>query len=332
MVLRLSSKPEMSTCLRLLATTAAAFCFLPFAYAQDVAEAPPSDVPTAPASDAPGPENAPAGAEKPTAKGTIEITQPTPPQTDETAAKIVDLVVQALGGRTAIEKIHSLKTVAEVVEPTQEYTLTSFYQLPGNYREEFYRYHLGWEHLNFITTDGQYGWSRELKPEPKPGAYVKGKELRELKEKADLHGPFIDYEDKGIVFSYAGETEVAGRKAYMLDARLNKERTDRYYIDAERFIPLAIQSPDTFAGKTLPAVFFIKRYKSYDGVMFPVEIVARADGKSYRTTTVTHVTVNPDLPTSLFHIPHQRLLRSRPEAPTTPDQASPEIEGVYRRK
>ncbi|MDP0500637.1 MAG: hypothetical protein Q7P63_11115 [Verrucomicrobiota bacterium JB022] len=269
----------------------------------------------------------------PPAVGRIERTQTPPPQTDETAAKIVDLVVQALGGQEAFASLKSLKVVTDFVEPTQEYTITTFAQADGRYREERYRYHLGWEHLQVQVTDGQFGWARELKPEAKPGDYVVGPELRKLQQKADFRGPFGDYRDKGYVFRYMGTSEIAGRPVYLLDVTLPDGSQPRYFIDSERFLPVAVRQADEFAGVKQEAMFFYKRYKRYEGVLLPVEIEARIDGQPYRTATVSSVSVNADFPNSFFHVPRQALLRSanRP-APVETEAPSGDIQGVYLRR
>lgn len=272
-------------------------------------------------------------AEAPRPAGKIERSQPKKPETDETAAKIADLVVQALGGREAFENMKSLKVVTEVVEPTQEYTVTTFAEEPGFFREETYRYHLGWEHLRFQATDGEHGWARELKPDPKPGQYVTGKELQHLQQQADFRGPFVDFREKGYVFQYAGTGEIAGRPVYLLDATLPDGSQPRYYIDSERFLPVAVRQLDQFAGAKRDAMFFFKRYKRYEGVLMPVEIEARIDGQAYRTSTVSSVTVNPSFPNSFFHVPRQQLLRSASKQ-VTEEVAAPtgNIEGVYLKR
>lgn len=233
--------------------------------------------------------------------GSIERTQPKPPATDETAAQIANLTLQALGGERAWSRLRSLKMVTSVVEHTQEYTLTEMFD-DGKYRREYFRYHLGWEHQNYLTSNGEKATKRELKPEEKPGQLVTRHELAEVLARGDYKTPFYQHAERGIVLTYVAQSQFAGRDVYVVDATWNPNRTERYYIDSKSFLPVAVRRNDDFGGKQLPAFFLFTRYKLYDGVRLPVEIEARTNDKKYRSYTVTSVSVNPDFPPRLFDL------------------------------
>lgn len=238
----------------------------------------------------------------------ITIEEPVAPESDATAARIVDLHLKARGGEDKLRAIQAYRLKGHVSEGIREYEVTHYFRAPAKYRRETFREELGWKYLTVFATDGEHVWRQEIKPELKPAWIVEEDAKDEALPESFLLDQLIDWKEKGHHLIYAGKATIAGVPTYIVKAELNGGPKVYYYFDQKHFLIRNIGRQVMIAGKLVDVDHFPLRWQMVDGVRFEAAYELRNRGELLRRVEYKSIEVDPVLDEEIFKLPQYREL------------------------
>lgn len=222
-----------------------------------------------------------------------------------TAAEIVARNAEARGGAEAWRKIGSMAWTGHVESPNARGHNLPF--LLEQQRPNKARFEVVAEGQKSIRAyDGVTGWKLRAAPGQRPDIEsYSAEELDFAREAQIVDGPLMDAATKDASFVLVGTDEVAGRKAYVLDAKVGRRGLKRLWVDAETFLELRFDRHyRNVSGQAAVATVFYGDYRSFDGLVLPVTIeTAAAAGRPGNRLVIERVALNPSLGDVVFSKP-----------------------------
>jgi outer membrane lipoprotein-sorting protein len=219
------------------------------------------------------------------------------PAKSQSAVDILAKMIDAMGGRKALEKIKDT-TISGSMDLTQmglSATITVYQKEPNKSRFDF-------EVMGMVITqacDGEIAWATN----PQTGMTEEMSEQQAEYMKRQSLGNAIYLEPKkfGISFSYKGKENIEGKDYLVLEQVYADGYKSTLYIDPDSYL--------AFKGKGLTlnnmgveveAETFFSDYKKVDGIMSAHTLLSYQDGEEFMTMTITEVKFNSALEDSLF--------------------------------
>jgi hypothetical protein len=242
----------------------------------------------------------------------------------QTADEIVAKYIKTEGGMDKIEALKSLRRTgrfnggggfeAVIVEENKR---------PGFVRQEF-----SIQGLTGVTAyDGGKGWKIEPWNGKKDAEPLGEEEMREIVEDSDLEGPLVNYKQKGVKVEYVGTDEVEGSAAYKLKVTRPDGDVFIYYMDADYYVPIKIESKRTIRGEEQESETLLGDYKQVNGWYLPFSVESGPKGSQNKSkVTYDKIEANVAIDDTRFRAPAAKSQPpSAPDASTTPP-AKPEAE------
>lgn len=210
----------------------------------------------------------------------------------QTAEEIISKHISAIGGYEKIKSIKSLIFEAVIKFPDHIRHLKS------------YIIHDSAIHTDIVNSDGKNGYGIVTKTEgwtfdaTKNSMEKKSKgEIRQVQYSFDLHGPLIDYRQKGHKIKFSGRDTINGLE--YLTLRVIKSNKDRltYFFDSSYFV---FRVEYFLSGINL-RYFVDYTYQSIEGGYFFVH-KAKHYGAGVEVVYTNYI-INPEIDRSLF-LPH----------------------------
>ena len=207
----------------------------------------------------------------------------------QTADEIIQNHIEAIGGK---EKIKSIKTMifeGSNKRPGKERIFKSYIVHDSAARTE-------------NTDNGIYGFGIVTKTEgwtystKTPGTSIKKKSKQELKESQwvlDLHGPLIDYKEKGNKVTYLGREAINNNECFKVRLVKTDKKAFIYYFDSTFFITRVVYLKHNWAVQLTVDYF----YDKFQGFFFVTKGIRLEDGMEM---TYTNYQVNPEIDRALF--------------------------------
>jgi len=222
---------------------------------------------------------------------------PSLPSVDELIARNV----QARGGLAKIRAVSSMRLTGRMtIGPGLEAPATLEMKRPSKMRLD-----LTFQGRTATQAfDGQAGW--QLMPfqgntTPRP---LKGEDLKDAQDQADMDGPLVDYKAKGNTIELLGQQPVDGKDAYKLRITLKNGNVQSLYFDAVTFLEIKGESTRTVQGTQLETEQRISDYRSVDGLLIPHSFENGARGRPERQKiTIEKVELNVALDDARFTMP-----------------------------
>jgi len=228
-----------------------------------------------------------------------------------TADQVFDKYTQALGGKSAVDKIKTRTTRVTLLRPKivnrgtaaaaalnrgETWTIETFHKAPDKY-------------LAVITTpegvvyqgfNGAVGWTKT----PRGQREMNPIELARFKRQVDLYGD-LKLREQYSRLSVIGKENIGGDEAYVLDARSLENKAERLYFDVKTgFIRRRIVFSEIKLGLD-PEQTDYEDYHHVDGVWLPFIIrQSYLDDNHFGTTrTLTEVKQNVPIDDARFNVP-----------------------------
>lgn len=260
-----------------------------------------------------------------------------PPQSNLSAAEIVDKNVAARGGLQAWRAVETLSLEGKMGaggnqraalsvpvpnpkqailpgRPTEEKELPFLLELKRNLKM---RLELQFNGQTAVQVyDGTHGW--KLRPflnrhEVEP---YSDEELKIASSQADLDGALVDYATKGTRVELVGVDKVENRDTYKLKLTLKSGRELHIWIDAQTFLEAKMEGvPRRLDGTDHSVELYFRDYRPVGGVQIPyvlethvLPVAKTATGfrdppVPVEKITIEKAVVNPKLDESLFAKP-----------------------------
>jgi hypothetical protein len=221
------------------------------------------------------------------------------PGFSDDASSVLKKVIEASGGRKALEKIKDT-TISGTFELTQmgmEGSMTIYHKEPNMFRQDI-------EVMGMLITnafDGEVGWMVN----PQTGATEELPEDRqdESKRGALSYGSaaLLYPEKHGITYKLIGDETVDDVKCVVLEQAFSDGHVVTMYVDAgTHLVHKTKQKATGQMGNEVETDVIFSDYKKIDGLPSPHLVTIFQDGEEFAIMTVSEIKYNADLEISLF--------------------------------
>jgi hypothetical protein len=158
--------------------------------------------------------------------------------------------------------------------------------------------------------DGVAGWTSDTPGTPSVYRPMAPLELERARREADMDGPLVDSEAKGIRLTLAGRRVVQGRAVDVLDVTFSDGTVQLYQLDGVTHEPVGWAEQEFIDGKVVERYSAFTASRRVDGVLFPTSIETAASGdRPVQRILIDRVEVNQPIDDGRFR-------------PSTPDGGS----------
>lgn len=219
----------------------------------------------------------------------------------QTADEIVAKYIQKSGGIDKIQAIKSKRSTGKFYAGGGfEAVVVNENKRPNMVREDFLIQGM----TASIAYDGKSGWKINPFDGKKDAETLGEEEMKQAVEDADFDGPLVNYAAKGNKVVFEGKEDFEGSDVYKLKVTLANGTVKHYYLDAEYYLPLKIETKQVNRGAESESETILGDYKLVAGVYFPFSIESGQKGsQNKQSTRIEKIEVNQDLPDSRFMVP-----------------------------
>lgn len=231
------------------------------------------------------------------------------PARAQTADEIVGKYFQAVGG---LDKIHAVSTLRRtgtfIGGGGFEAAVVQENKRANQVREEFLLQNL----TGVNAYDGKTGWKIEPWNGKKDAEPLGEEETKSIVEDADFDGPLVDYQKKGNKVEFKGQEEVEGTNTYKLEVTLRDGTVLQYYIDADYYVPIKIDTRHMIRGAEREYETALGDYKQVAGWYLPFSYETNAKGSADKSRIVYDtIEANVAIDDNRFRVP---TAAKKPEA------------------
>lgn len=215
----------------------------------------------------------------------------------QSTEEILQKMIEAQGGREALEKIKDTKLQGsiELVQYGMSGSFVVYHKEPNKMRIDV-------EVIGMVITqafDGKTAWA--VNPQTGTAEEMAEQTAEYFKREAIGIDSLLNPEKIGITYAFK-ETEKIEEKDYLV---LEQTHSDgfkaTFYVDAETFLTYKTKATTlNQMGVEVEAETFVSDYKKIDGIMVSHSMSVFQEGEEAMTMTFTDVKFNSDLEDSLF--------------------------------
>lgn len=220
-----------------------------------------------------------------------EVEAPVAKAADLSAEQVIDRYVAALGGKEAIEKVESYKTIGSMSMMGQNLEITQAFKKPNL---TYLSVSMGGMVVQKEVFNGSVLKMSGMQGEKQ---MTEGKEFDAAKANAALCSE-MNYIKNGYQLTVKGVELLNGKDVYVLEVVKNGSTTTEYYDVASGLKVKSSAVAETPQG-TVQQVTEYGDYKEVDGILFPYSI-KMATGGMVMNTTLTTVEVNKAIDSTMF--------------------------------
>jgi outer membrane lipoprotein-sorting protein len=221
------------------------------------------------------------------------------PLSSQTLDDILKEMIQAQGGKAAIEKIKDMKVTGTIEVPQQELSV-SFTQ----YKKEPDKRRIEMKVMNTVQVqgfDGKTAW--ELNPQTGNAMEIPGEDAIDIKRGSLALGWILDLEKYGISLVHKGREKIDGKYYIVIEQVYSDGGKVVNYVDPETYLIFKIKS------KMLDEMMvevetetFLSDYKSIQGYVMAHTMISYLREKEYMRVIYKKVKLNTGLPHHLFSL------------------------------
>jgi outer membrane lipoprotein-sorting protein len=221
----------------------------------------------------------------------------TSPGLAQTSKEIVAKMIEAQGGRAALEKIEdmTLTGTLEIVSMGISGSITMYRKEPDKARMDM-------EFMGMVMTqafDGESAWGVD----PNTGSVqdMPEDQAKELKRMAMGNDALLNPEKYGITFTYKGKETLEGKDYLLVEQAYDDGHKETLYLDAKTYLVYKTKSMSAnMAGVQVDTESFVSDYKKVDGLMVWHSMRIVQEGEESMVMTFTEVAFNSGLEDSFF--------------------------------
>ena len=205
---------------------------------------------------------------------------------------------ETLGGLKAIKDVQSARFTGTMAMMGMEAPVTLEFLRPNRVRTDFT--------IQGVTGtrayDGERGW--EIMPfmgKTEPTEMSKD-DLKDLIERADIDGPFVDWKEKGHQVELIGREDVEGTDAYKVKLVNKNGDVSYHYFEAEHCLEFMVEGTRVIQGNETKYTTLIGDYKQVGDLVVPHSFES-SYGDATQTITLTKVEYNVEVDPDRFVMP-----------------------------
>ena len=141
-------------------------------------------------------------------------------------------------------------------------------------------------------------WTGSMEPQD-----MTEEQEKSVKQMGEMDGDLYNWEDKGHTLTFEGEEEMEGTPAYKL--RLVKEDGDvfTYYLDADNFVILRVDSKIDVQGTEVEASSYYSNFKPVQGMIMPHSIESKVNDQVQSQIVIDSYEIDSEIDDSMFEKP-----------------------------
>ncbi len=219
------------------------------------------------------------------------------PLSAQTAKDVLDKMIEAQGGRKAIEAVADTTSTGnfELVQFGMQGSITMYQKEPNMMRMDM-------EVQGFLITqafDGQVAWNTN----PQTGATEPMSELMtaDYKRQSVGNAALLAPETLGISYELQGKDTLNGKEYLVLAQKFSDGNTTTLWIDPDTYLPYKNKSKShDQMGTEVDSETVMGDYRKIEGFPVAHSMVIYQSGAEFVRITLTSVKFNSDLPDTLF--------------------------------
>ena len=211
------------------------------------------------------------------------------PTVDQLLAKYVE----AIGGAAAIKTTTSrvIKGTLDVVGKMRGGSFETYEQAPNKRLTIANTQPLGLAKVGF---NGRNGWSRTS-----AGVRtLKGAELASVQRESNFYS-FLTLKDDYAKITVAGKSKIGYREVYVLDLQPATGNVERWYLDAQTYLPARINTVATLFSTSVPVEVYLDDWREVDGVKYPFSLT-QSFSRLTLVFTVKEIKHNVEIDAKMF--------------------------------
>jgi len=220
---------------------------------------------------------------------------------DLTVDEILAKNAEARGGMEKLRAVKSLRFSGKMAMMGMEAPITYSQARPDKMRMDFTL-----QGMTVIQAyDGSTGWMVMPFMGKKDPEAMTGDMLKDVKEQADIDGPFVDYAKKGHKVELLGKADVEGTPTYKVRL-LTKDGTDATaYFDTETFLQVKTEAKRKMQGQEIESQTTFGNYQEVEGLLLPfsIEMSSKAAPTQKQSITIEKAEINPAIDDVTFKMP-----------------------------
>lgn len=208
--------------------------------------------------------------------------------------------VEAIGGRTRLEQLKSLRVTGRVMPGGHELRFELLAERPNR--------------LRVTTTDESrtliQGWDGtgtpwRLEPEKSPVAKALSmEEAADFLADSEFDDQLVNAAERGYQLDFAGETMMGDLRIFKILVSHQKQRSFFLLLDAVRyFIVGRLATHKMASGREVTVETRYADFRTVEGVFLPYRISIFGDRRLINVTVIESIEANPALPTETFLMP-----------------------------
>ena len=219
---------------------------------------------------------------------------------DLTVDEILAKNAEARGGLDKLKAVNSLRLNGKMAMMGIEAPITMMQSRPSMMRMEF-----TFQGMTGVQAyDGTSGWMVMPFMGKKDPEAMTGDMLKDVKEQADIDGPFIDYAAKGHKVELLGKADIEGTPAYKVKLVTKDGSESIVYFDAETFLQVKIDSKRKMQGQEIESETTLGNYQEVEGLLIPFSMEMKPKGgQGGQTITIEKVEINPTIDVATYKMP-----------------------------
>jgi outer membrane lipoprotein-sorting protein len=216
----------------------------------------------------------------------------------QTSKEIVAKMIEAQGGKAALEKIKDMTYTGtiEIVAMGISGSLTMSRKEPNKARMDM-------EFMGMVVTqafDGENAWGVD----PNTGSIqdMPEDQAKELKRMAMGNAALLHPEKHGITFTFKGKETIEGKDYLLLEQAYEDGHKETHYLDAKTYLLYKSKAMSAnMAGAQVDTETFVSDYKKVDGLLVWHTMRIVQEGEESMLMTFTDVAINTGLEDSFFN-------------------------------
>lgn len=219
------------------------------------------------------------------------------PSLSQTGDEILNKMIEAMGGRTALEKIKDT-TITGSMDLTQmglSGTITVYQKEPNKARYDI-------EVMGMLISqacDGEIAWGTN--PQTGMTEEMPEQNAEYMKRESLGNSAFLNPKKFGITFTFKGKENVGGKDCLVLEQAFADGFIATLYIDPDTYLTYKAKGKTlNQMGMEVEAETLLSDYKKVDGITVAHSLVSYQDGEEFMTMTISEVKFNSGLEDNLF--------------------------------
>jgi outer membrane lipoprotein-sorting protein len=219
------------------------------------------------------------------------------PETAQTAEDIVAKMIEAQGGKAALEKIKDTTLVGtlEIIQMGMSGSMTIYQKEPNKMRMDM-------EIMGMVMTqafDGETAWG--INPQTGGIEDLDEQQAKDLKRQALGNDAVLHPEKYGITYAYKGKETAEEKEYHVLEQSFADGFKAILYIDTKTYLLYKSKARGTSVmGMEVDQEVFTSDYRKVDSLMMPFSMRILQEGEEAITMTFTEAKFNTGLEDSFF--------------------------------